>query len=87
MMGGWGYGDMGAWGWVSMTVLWVAIIVLVVWVVARLFPRREDPTRPPERAERPEEILDGRLARGEIDTETYTQLRATLSERPPAGRR
>jgi putative membrane protein len=87
MMDGWGYGGMGAWGWVSMMVLWVALIVLAVWLVAQLFPRRDDPGRQIERPERPEEILDRRLASGEIDTETYNQLRAALSEGHAVGTR
>ena len=35
--------------------------------------------------EEPLEILDRRLASGEIDVETYEQLRSKLSSRPAAG--
>jgi putative membrane protein len=85
MMGGWGYG-MGAGGWVLMSVVWLLLIAVVVWAVIRLFPRSEDraPEPPPER---PEEILERRLARGEIDPETYDTLRDKLEERTPAGGR
>ena len=76
MMGyGWG---MGAGSWIAMTVFWVALLVLVGWAVARAFPagggRGEAATR-----ETPEEVLDRRYAAGELDTETYQSMRATLS--------
>ena len=83
-MDGWGYGGMGTGGWLLMMLLWVGLIVLVVWLVAGLFPRRGEPGTQPER---PEETLDRRLVRGEIDIETYKQLRATLGERPTGERR
>lgn len=70
------YGAMGAGGWILMTLFWVIVIALVVWVAVRLFPTRA--TRSNETAERPEELLDRRLARGEIDPETYDKLREKL---------
>lgn len=76
MMDGW-YGDMGAGGWLLMTLFWVALLGVIVWAVASLFPsRRESADGLP--AERPEEILDRRLARGEIDQTKYDELRARL---------
>ena len=69
-------GGMGAAGWLLMTVFWVALIAAIVWAVASLFPsRRDGPTLPQER---PEEILDRRLAHGEIDPPTYDELRGKL---------
>ncbi len=51
-------------------VLLVAAIVLVVWVLFRIFPRRqEDPA---------EEMLRGRFARGEIDAEEYEKTLEVL---------
>jgi putative membrane protein len=78
---------MGAGGWVLMSLFWVAFLAVVVWVVARVVPSRKADDREPRSsaAEDPFEILDRRLARGEIDVETYDQLRSKLSHRPLAG--
>lgn len=54
-----------------------AVIGVVVVVVGRWLRRERRPASP-------REILDGRLARGEIDVEEYHRLRATLAEREPA---
>jgi len=74
MMDGWD--GMGVAGWFAMTVFWVALIAVIVWALANLFPSRgaSGSTSP----ERPEEILDRRLARGEIDPAAYDELRAKL---------
>jgi len=78
MMDGWG-GGMGVAGWFLMTVFWVLLIAVIVWAVANLFPGRgTSQSTSVERAERPDEILDRRLARGEIDAATYDELRAKL---------
>ena len=70
-------GGMGAAGWVLMSVLWVVLIAAIVWGLAALFGRADRPGIAAI-SERPEEILDRRLASGEIDTETYEALRAKL---------
>ncbi len=77
MMDGWD--GMGVAGWFLMTVFWVALIAAIIWAVANLFPGRStsEPTSV-GRSERPEEILDRRLARGEIDAATYDELRAKM---------
>jgi putative membrane protein len=69
---------MGAGAWVLMSVFWVALIVLIVWLVANLLPRDRRAGEARDLAERPEEILDRRLAAGEIDVETYDALAAKL---------
>lgn len=74
MMNGW-YG-MGGAGWLLMTVFWVVLLGVIVWAVASLFPTRG--AREDGPAERPEEILDRRLVRGEIDSATYDELRTKL---------
>ena len=80
MMNGW-YDSMGAGGWLLMSVFWVGLIALIVWAVMSLFPRGERVEN--DLAERPEEILDRRLASGEIDADTYDALRGKLHEAHP----
>ena len=69
-------GGMGGSAWVLMTVVWVVLIAAVVWAVANLFPARGAGRE--NVPERPEEILDQRFARGDIDSSTYDELRAKL---------
>ena len=77
MMDGWD--GMGVAGWFLMTVLWVVLIAAIVWAVANLLPGRNSrQAAPDERPERSEEILDRRLASGEIDSATYDELRTKL---------
>ncbi len=85
-MMGYGFG-MGAWGWVAMSVFWIAVLALLVWLIVRAFPdnRRDKgaggyPVEPRQetRGESPEQVLDRRFASGEIDATTYESMRATL---------
>ena len=75
MWGPW-TGAMGAWGWAGMafmSLFWIGVIALLVWgvlTVARGSGRADSPS--------PREILDRRLARGEIDETQYERLRTTL---------
>lgn len=79
MMGYDGFGGMGWGGMVGMVLLWVVLIGLVVWAVTRLLPARRDGGVPQAGQETPEEILDRRFARGEVDVETYHAQRAALA--------
>lgn len=79
-------GGMGAGGWLFMSLFWVLLLVVIVWAAAHLFPGRRDaaaiatgPAAEPP-VERPQQILDRRLASGEIDVATYEQLRKTLAK-------
>ena len=77
-----GYG-MGAGGWTLMIVLWIALVAIVGLAIARLFPSTgargssDQGTAAPS----PDRLLDERLARGEIDVETYERLRGVLGRR------
>jgi putative membrane protein len=82
MMDGW-YGGMGAGGWILMILLWVLLVAVIVWAGAQLFGTR---TLREDERERPEDILDRRLARGEIDVDTYDALREKLHGARLAGR-
>lgn len=82
---GWYGGGMGVGMWVFMGVYWVALIVLIVWLVVKLLPSKAQTGAPPAvpqlpAAESPLEILDRRFARGEVDLETYQAQRAALLE-------
>ena len=85
-MMGYGY-DMGAGGWVAMTIFWVAVVTLIIWAVSRSTGtgtsggadsdlRRgvthDGVTGPAE------DILNRRFAAGEVDEETYHSMLATL---------
>lgn len=89
MMNGWN-GGMGAAGWVFMSLFWVLLLVVIVWAAAQLFPGRHAEAAAagapstPAGSEQPLEILDRRLASGEIDVEAYEALRDTLTK-PRAG--
>lgn len=82
-----GYG-MGGAGWIVMMIVWAVLLLVIVAVVVRIFPKRTgDASAPPAAsaapvvtAARPLEILDRRLASGEITLETYDRLRERLVE-------
>ena len=77
---------MGAGGWVLMVVFGTALLALIAWAIARIAPSHTDDVREPRRpTDEPVDILDRRLARGEINVETYEQLRSKVSSRPAAG--
>jgi putative membrane protein len=70
----------GGWFFSILTVIIVVAIVgaVIVWI-AREFSRESGPRASSDDASK--DILDRRLASGEIDAEQYEQLRATLGER------
>lgn len=76
-----GYG-MGAGGWTFMIILWIVLVAVIGLAIARLFPSRGGAATD-ERPQAPsaERLLDERLARGEIDVETYERLRSALAGR------
>jgi putative membrane protein len=77
-MMGWYGGGMGLMGWLFMGTFWVALLALIVWLVVRLLPSAD---RAGDRGsvDSPEDILDRRFARGEIDDETYAAQRTALT--------
>lgn len=82
MMDGWDTG-MGVAGWTLMIVFWTALVALVGLAITRLFPSSRDDRSADQGTspESPQRLLDGRLARGEIDIETYERLREVLAGR------
>jgi uncharacterized membrane protein len=65
-------GGMGLGGWLLMVGLWVGLITAVVWAISRLFPAMN-------RRGEAGELLDRRLAAGEIDPATYRSVRSELA--------
>jgi putative membrane protein len=77
-----GYG----WGWMMlMPLVWIALLGVIIWAVARLVQRPGERTPEPRR-ETPQEILDRRYASGEIDADAYTEARSRLAGREPGAR-
>jgi putative membrane protein len=84
-MMGWYGGGMGLGAWLFMGAFWVLLLVLIVWLVVRLLPGGDrSGTTPP--AQSPEEILDTRFARGEIDEQAYAAARSALAAARRQGR-
>jgi putative membrane protein len=80
MMDGWHHG-MDSGNWVIVMLISVVLLVMIVWLLSSHVGRGSSS----EVRERPEEILDRRLAAGEIDAKTYDELKAKLqgSEKKP----
>jgi putative membrane protein len=82
-------GMMGGWGLLFSALLWIGLIALGVWLLARLFPtrgrgysgggQRSQASSSSERRETPLEILQRRYARGEISKEEYETIRHDLT--------
>ncbi len=75
-------GGMGPAGWLLMIGFWIAVIAVIVWSVTRLFPQESTgglSPAVPQRRQDPQELLDQRLASGEIDPQTYIAARRGLT--------
>ncbi len=77
-MMGWYGGGMGAFGWLGMGLFWLVLLGLIVWLVSRLLPgsRDDQPTR--SVGESAVEVLDRRMANGEMDMGTWQAQRSAL---------
>jgi putative membrane protein len=76
-MMGWYGGGMAGFGMLAMGVFWLAPLGLIIWLVVRLLPgSNRGITRPSGDAAL--EILDRRLASGEIDLEAWQSQRSAL---------
>jgi putative membrane protein len=75
-MMGW-YGGTGPLARFAILVLWVALLGLIVWAVGRLLPGSSGETTSAN-SESAVEILDRRLANGEIDMQDWQAQRSSL---------
>ena len=76
MMGSYGNG-MGNFAWLGMGAFWLILLLLIVWLVVRLLPGSSGRTSRPG-GESALDILDRRLASGEIDTQAWQAQREVL---------
>jgi putative membrane protein len=77
-MMGWYGGGMGGFGLLGMGLFWLILLGLIVWLVTRLLPGSRDDQPAPSTGESAVEILDRRMANGEIDTQAWQSQRAAL---------
>jgi putative membrane protein len=74
-----GYGAGMGWGaWVFMGLFWLLLLGVILFLVVRLLPSTGSGGGDPA-PDSPEDILDRRFARGELDLETYQAQRAALA--------
>ncbi len=83
---------MNGWGWAMMTfwsLIWIGFLVVVAWVAVQWARGSQGgrPAQPPAAGERnsARELLDERLARGEIDVDEYQRRRSAMELHSPAG--
>lgn len=84
-MMGWYGGGMGPIGWLAMGLFWLILLGLILWLVVRLLPGSGDGTDSSS-GEAALEILDRRLASGEIELEVWQAQRAALVAAQREGR-
>ncbi|MGY0234223.1 hypothetical protein [Longispora urticae] len=75
-----GYGPGSGWMMVTTLLLGLVLIAAVVWAAVRYTQQPAGPN-PAARDESPHDVLDRRLAAGEIDPATYDEVRSRLPER------
>ena len=79
MMGWNSGGGMGSLGWLGMGVFWLILLALIVWLVVRLVPERGSGSSPARgTGDSALDILDRRLANGQLDLASWQAQRAAL---------
>jgi putative membrane protein len=71
---------MGFGGWLFMGLFCLVRLGVIYWPFVRPLRARHDGSARSGSVETPEEILDRRFARGEIDVETYQTQREVLAQ-------
>ena len=77
MMDWYGRGGMSSVGWIGMGLFWLILLGLIIWLVVRLLPGSGSATTR-NTGESALEILDRRLANGQIDVEPWQAQRAAI---------
>jgi len=77
MMGWNSGGGMGSLGWLGMGVFWLILLGLIVWLVVRLLPDSGS-GRARSTGDSALDILDRRLANGQMDLPSWQAQRAAL---------
>jgi putative membrane protein len=86
-MMGW-YNDGWSYGWMfAMMLGWTVLIAAAVWAVVALTRTRQSPTAPPSGRESAVDLLDRRLAAGEITPDEYLAVRSVLEAHTPTSGR
>jgi putative membrane protein len=79
-----GWGGATAIMWIFMGLFWIALLVLIGWLVVRLLPGSSSGhgrvSSAAGQVESPEQVLDRLFATGEIDEQTYRSRRTALAE-------
>ena len=79
MMGWNSGGGMGSLGWIGMGVFWLFLLGLIVWLVVRLLPDSDSGNSPARGSgDSALDILDRRLANGQVDLPSWQAQRAAL---------
>ncbi|MEP7036370.1 MAG: hypothetical protein ABI934_12335 [Actinomycetota bacterium] len=79
MMGWNNGGGMGSLGWLGMGVFWLILLGLIVWLVVRLLPGSgSDNSTARIDGDSALDILDRRLANGDLDLPSWQAQRAAL---------
>ncbi|MFH1662963.1 MAG: SHOCT domain-containing protein [Chloroflexota bacterium] len=79
MMWDYGTGWWGAFGGVSMILLWVGVIILIVWVVMKIVKGSSNGGGSTETKNDALDIAKERYAKGEISKEEFEQIKKDLS--------
>jgi putative membrane protein len=75
MFGNYGWGMMGGWGgMLMMAVFWIALVLLIVWVVRAVIGSSTGGSS----SSTARSILDTRYARGEITRKEYDQMKKDI---------
>jgi len=79
MMGWNNGGGMGSLGWLGMGVFWLILLGLIIWLVVRLLPGSDSSnSQARNTGDSALDILDRRLANGQLDLPSWQAQRAAL---------